>query len=619
MRRRHQKTQSRFCRFIESLEPRALLSLSPAGVETIVNQTTANDQFAPSIAADAGGNYVAVWASNGQDGSGYGIFARRFNSLGTPLGGEFQVNLNAAGDQSQPSIAMTPGGAFVVTWTSLSPTTSGDIYYRRFNSFAGALDGADVPVNTFATGNQESPRVAIDGAGNFAIAWDSEGQDGSSYGIYARKFNVNGTALTGELQVNQFTPDLQADPTIAMDRSGNFIVAWNSGNLLTGQDGSTYGIYARRYSSTGVALSSEFQVNTFTVDFQTVPSAAMDVDGDFVIAWQSFGQDGFLGGIYARKYSSNGTPAGIEFQVNTTAVGNQITPVIDMNSRGDFTIAWNSIAQDGSLGGIYLQSFDFNANFVGSQTAVNTTTANDQSRPAISLNANGDAVVVWQSNAQDGSGYGIYSQRYTAPDQLSPTVISGSFNYLLSQTATFIFSESVAPSLDGVDVLVQSLTPTVTTISSGLVNVVNSPGNVATITFPGYPGAMLPDGNYRITLLAAGVNDLAGNGFDGDNNGSAGGSYTLDFFVLAGDANRDRHVDSTDLAVLAANWQASPRNFAQGDFNYDARVDITDLYMLASRWQTYLAPPAPAAEPVSIPLSVIPKRQPVRVAASVLS
>jgi len=36
----------------------------------------------------------------------------------------------------------------------------------------------------------------------------------------------------------------------------------------------------------------EFLVNTYTTSGQSLPSVAMDADGDFVVAWTSGGQDG---------------------------------------------------------------------------------------------------------------------------------------------------------------------------------------------------------------------------------------------------------------------------------------------------------------------------------------
>jgi hypothetical protein len=86
-----------------------------------------------------------------------------------------------------------------------------------------------------------------------------------------------------------------------MDDSGGHVITWHS-NL---QDGSGYGIYGQRYSATGAAQGSEFRVNTFTTSDQLFGQAAMDADGDFVVAWQSDQQDGSGTGVYARQFRTN--------------------------------------------------------------------------------------------------------------------------------------------------------------------------------------------------------------------------------------------------------------------------------------------------------------------------
>jgi uncharacterized delta-60 repeat protein len=114
----------------------------------------------------------------------------------------------------------------------------------------------------------------------------------------------------------------------------------------------------------------------------------------------------------------------------------------------------------------------------------------------------------------------------------------------------------------------------------------DAPTRTATLTFPNLPGGILPDGNYRVTLQAGSLQDDAGN--------ALGSDVTLDFFVLAGDANHDRHVDFNDLVALAQHYNTvGGMTFAQGDFNLDGNVDFNDLVILAQRYNTSL--PAPGA------------------------
>jgi hypothetical protein len=329
----------------------------------------------------------------------------------------------------------------------------------------------------------------------------------------------------------------------------------------------------------------------------------MDWDGDFVVAWNSYLQDGSGYGVYAQRFNNLGAPLGAEFRVNSFTTSDQHIPDVSINARGDFAIVWSSENQDGSGDGTYLRQYDFAGNPTTAESIVSAVTVNHQTRPSIAMDLNGDFVAIWQDGApildgRDGSGYGVYAQRYVAPDQLAPMVASASFAYLTRQALVFGFSEDVAASLTIGDLIVQNLTTGAMVPAMSMSLTYSGVTNTATVAFPGAPGGILPDGNYRITLVANGISDPAGNPLDGDANGSSGGNFVLDFFVLGGDANRDRTVDITDLGVLATHWQQSPRNFAQGDFNYDTIVDITDLGILATNWQVRLL--APIASPVQI-------------------
>ena len=51
-----------------------------------------------------------------QDGSQSGIFGRRFDASGAPLGGEIPINATTLGPQSSPSVATSPGGSFVTAF-----------------------------------------------------------------------------------------------------------------------------------------------------------------------------------------------------------------------------------------------------------------------------------------------------------------------------------------------------------------------------------------------------------------------------------------------------------------------------------------------------------------------
>ena len=97
--------------------------------------------------------------------------------------------------------------------------------------------------------------------------------------------------------------------------------------------------------------------------------------------------------------------------------------------------------------------------------------------------------------------------------------------------------------------------------------------------------SLLPDGNYRATLSADGIADAVGNAMAVD--------ATLDFFVLAGDFNRNRAVNTQDLLTVLQNF-GTQQTYSLGDANYDGTVNTQDLLTVLQKFGVVLPPPAAA-------------------------
>jgi uncharacterized repeat protein (TIGR01451 family) len=412
-----------------------------AGSEFRVNTETVSSQHFPSVALDADGDFVITWESQSQDGDGIGVYAQRYSADGTTAGGEFLVNTYTTSLQTKPSVALDADGDFVIAWQSQSQDgNSWGVYAQRYSADGTATSG-EFQVNTETSSAQQAPSVAMDADGDFVIAWQSESQDGDGLGIYAQRYSADGTAAGDEFRVNTYTTSQQKFPSVALDADGDFVIAWQS----NGQDGDGYGVYAQRYSADGMTVGDEFRVNIVTLTAQQNPSVALDADGDFVIAWQSYRQDDHHFGVYAQRYSADGTAVGGEFRVNTEASGAQASPSVALDADGDFVIAWQSNAQDGDLYGVYAQRYSADGTAVGGEFQVNTYITSHQHFPSVALDADGDFVIAWHSNAQDGDSYGIYAQRYedasetvdlnlVVQDDTDPVTAGNNFTYSLITT-----------------------------------------------------------------------------------------------------------------------------------------------------------------------------------------
>ncbi len=232
-------------------------------------------------------------------------------------------------------------------------------------------------------------------------------------------FAAPGNKAGPELAVNSFKDDLQRNAAVTMDANGNFVAVWHSRNQKSASSG--FDIYMQNYTAAGVAAgTTEVLVNTTTDKDQSFPDIAANASGDYVVVWQSKGQDvpgeATNYGIYAQRYNAAGAKQGIETLINTTTPGSQTLPRVAMDADGDYVITWTG--SDASGTGVYMQRFDSAGAAVGSETRVNTTTTGIQERPSVALDANGDVVITWQSQGQDApaetTNYGIYAQRYNA-------------------------------------------------------------------------------------------------------------------------------------------------------------------------------------------------------------
>jgi hypothetical protein len=384
------------------------------GTEFQANTYTADFQAHPAVAGDLAGNFVIVWdsivdGSLGQDGYGYGVFGQRYDSSGAAAGTEFQVNTYTPGFQYFPRVATSPAsGDFLVVWedgSGLDGEHAG-IFAQRFDSGGTAL-GAQFQVNTYTADYEGSPNVSADMNGNFVVVWQQyPGLDGSQNGVFGQRLDSSGNALGTEFQVNTFTPGGQFAAAVAADDGGEFVVVWTDDSYL---DGSGRGIFGQRFASDGSAQGTEFQVNTHTAGNQEIAKVARDpLSGDFVVVWHSYAQDGDNFGVFGQRFGSDGSTQGTEFQVNTYTTGRQTYPSISWDRSGEFIVAWSGYFEDGSQYGIFAQRFDSGGAQSGTEFQVNTFTLAQQLGAAVSSTGTSDFVVVWESG---NYGTNVYGQR----------------------------------------------------------------------------------------------------------------------------------------------------------------------------------------------------------------
>ena len=330
---------------------RLTAAAGPIATEFQINTYTTGAQRRPAVAGTETGEFVVIWDSNGSPGSdsdGYSVQARRFTGVGTPIGDQFEINTYTTGNQLVADVAVSDSGRFMVVWESPGspgPDSDAKSVQARLYDSDGSPIGDQFQVNTFSTGDQKLAAVSSDPAGNFIVVWESYGSygdDTSFTSIQGQRFDANGLQIGAEFQVNSFTIGAQYQPGVAADREGNFMVVWGTGDIS-----------GRVFDADGNPIGNDFSVNVYTPFIQRFAKTTVDDSGRFVVVWTSCGSLGNDGctsdySIQARQYTGDGTPVTTQFQVNTYTTFRQWAGAVAANPQGDFVIVWQSTGSFGS-------------------------------------------------------------------------------------------------------------------------------------------------------------------------------------------------------------------------------------------------------------------------------
>jgi Ca2+-binding RTX toxin-like protein len=415
------------------------------GSEFQVNTYTTNFQANPyggaghSVARGADGTFVVVWASYLADDYPHAV-GQRFDSAGAALGTEFQVN-GAIDPVYDVAVSSADDNSFVVVWSGANGDASYEgVRARRFDS-AGAALGTEFQVNSYTLYNQEEAAVASAPDGRFVIVWGSDEDDDSSHSIKGQRFDSSGAPAGTEFKVNTYTTGEQRHAAVSSASDGSFVVVWEGF-----EDGDVHG---QRFDSAGAAAGTEFQLNSYTTSYQANPSVASAGDGRFVVVWDSYGQDGSNLSVHGQRYDSAGAPVGTEFQVNTYTTGYQMLPAASMADDGSFAVVWQSDSQDGSGKSVHAQHYDSAGVASGTEFQVNTYTTGVQGEnQSIAVDAAGNFVVVWMSDGQDGSDYGMFGQLLT---QETTTTTTSTTTTTIDPEICFGQSPTAGCNVNGVD------------------------------------------------------------------------------------------------------------------------------------------------------------------------
>jgi hypothetical protein len=391
----------------------------PQGGEFSILGAMPGDQVWPSISLLPSAGVIS-WQDNVVDKHGLGIGG---SMLGPSFAAEriFIANKTVTGDQLYPKVQLLANNNAIFVWQSGVGAIPG-IYARlatgtvkKAEAYGTNFFSGDIRVNTYIKDQVADPAVAALPDGSAIIVWSSYGEDGSMWGIFARKLSAKGAASPAkDIQINQVSQYNQRKPAVATLANGNYVVAWASEQE---RSYNSVDIYARVFTAEGAPVTDEIAVNSAT-NYCDTPDVAPLTDGGFTVVWGQ--KDSMVvtnsWDVWGRAFSASGAPEVADFIINSHLFGDQYRPKIAAGPTGSLVV-WTSMGQDGSREGVFGRFLQSGTAVAGSEMQINTTTVSMQIHPAVAWNGVNSFLVVWSSFAGASgigpSGFDLYGQAFT--------------------------------------------------------------------------------------------------------------------------------------------------------------------------------------------------------------
>lgn len=394
-----------------------------------------------AVALDAAGNYVIVWTSDAADQDGFGVNAQRYDSTGTAVGPVINVNDNITGDQQYASVASDANGNFTVTWTD---SDQSEVNIKRYAADGTQLSGEIRVNNPDLTGTATDSTIAMNSAGNFVVAWVGEGLDGSR-DIYASVFAADGTLILDNFLVNSSTEGDQLSPNVSINESGNFVVSWHDGN----------GVYAQRFNANGSLPDGEITVSANTnilglgvsYDFSSV---ALQDDNSFAVSYENtaLGNAGPAVSLY--NNSGNFVTFGADNQSGANFQGNAS---IQVGADGTYIFVWEGFGnQPGEQDpdGVFARLLDSSGNAITDEFRVNDFTSGSQNNISVAINNQNSYVFVYSGESATDS-QGVFTTVVGAAPiaNTAPTAADNTLRFLEDGVSTILTSDLGFADSDG--------------------------------------------------------------------------------------------------------------------------------------------------------------------------
>jgi hypothetical protein len=402
----------------------------------------------PQVGIDAAGNATAVWLEALADHTRNAVWASHFSAAGA-WSAPATID-NAVGSSSAPQLAITPSGTALVAFAQSESNQGGGqlLVTNRFTGAWGTPTTASMPGQA-----PTKPFVALGDDGAAAVVFTAS--DGVFPRAWAACSSVTGAWDAPMLMKSTAQPGWA--PSVTVSTNGDVVMTWTEtegafsdtsiwasrnqggvwsapsrissdvgavlGSILVGADASgdvlavwsqriagLYTLRSARMTASSGAWSAPVTVNDGTRE-AIAPHLGVDAAGDAAAVWFETNH-----GVVASRFTSATSTWGRPVVIQARAAGVVWAPVPDVgiDAKGNAVATW--VQAVGSPPRPHLFAAH-SAPSDGAWTAPIDLIADPSATPfadeaQLSVNANGDAVVVWHQDAGTAAAPGIWARLY---------------------------------------------------------------------------------------------------------------------------------------------------------------------------------------------------------------
>jgi len=376
-----------------------------SGGEFLVNVQTAGDQSEPNILSLPNGGFAVEWYDTPLGG----------NQQSTSKGMLFQNNGGAIGGEnilsSLPSVRLTDGRFLALSVPSDYHALSAQFFDAQLHSVGNSVTLKDNSANTSLLFGASS--AAALASGGFVAGWEVRNQGNSSF--YLQRFDANGNAV-GQQQLVGTGASPSTNIELTSLQGSGYAALWQ-------ENGGTF--HFQLFNDDGTAITSAVTVDASGNGMPPTEGQIVGLaNGGVAIVWdENFSAQGFQGvsRLQAQAFDSAGHATSSDITIDHDGPAQIASKDVAALPSGEFVVVWAKGNPGGTTADTEIDARIFTPTGaeVGTEQVVNNIVSGTQIQPSVAALTSGGFVVSWTDGsgaAPDRDGRAIRAQLFSHID-----------------------------------------------------------------------------------------------------------------------------------------------------------------------------------------------------------